>query len=397
MASTLTNLKVKALAKPGLHGDGGGLYLRIAPGGSKGWIQRVQYGGKRRDLGLGGWPVVSLKKARARSFQNRVAISDGKDPLADRRKTRAPTFCDAAAKTFEANKGRWRSDKTAKNWTQQFELHAFPIIGDLTVDQIGREQVLRVLTPIWTKRPEVSRKLRSRIRSVLAWAQAHGYVDRNAAGEMIDAALPAQPAVKAHYKALAFEAVPDCLRAVDAATGASDAVRGLFRFMVLTASRAGEARGARWSEIDLSAATWTIPASRMKANREHRVPLSDAALAVLRQVQPLRGESDLVFPSPTRPGKPTSNMTLTKLLRTAKIDAVPHGFRSSFRVWASERTNSDHAVMELCLAHQVGDAVERAYARSDLFAKRRRLMDLWAAYLTSDSATVVSSPARGAN
>ena len=393
----LTHLKIKTLTKVGLHCDGFGLYLRIAPGGSKQWIQRVQYGGKRRDLGLGGWPVVSLAKAREKAFSHRVAISDGRDPLADKRKASAPTFRDAAAKTYDANKGRWRSAKTAKNWTQQFELHVFPIIGDLPVDKIGREQVLRVLTPIWSKRPEVARKLRSRLRAVLAWAQAHGYVDQNAAGEGIDAALPSQPAVRAHYKALPFDQVPACLRTIEAATGASDAVRACFRYMVVTCSRAGEARGARWSEIDLSAATWTIPASRMKANREHRVPLSAAAIDVLRKVEPLRGESDLVFPSPTRPGKPTSNMTLTKALRTAKIDAVPHGFRSSFRVWASERTNSDHAVMELCLAHAVGSSVERAYARSDLFAKRRRLMDLWGGFLTSDSATVVSFPASGAN
>ena len=369
--------KVKALTAPGRYGDGFGLYLRIAPAGSKQWVQRIAINATRRDVGLGGWPVVSLAKARERAFANRVTVSDGGDPLADKRKSKAPTFRTAAAKTFEANRGRWRNDKTAQNWTQQLNLHAVPILGDKRLDQIERADVLRVLTPLWTSRPEVARKLRSRIRAVLAWAQAHGYVDLNVAGEAIDAALPAQPAVSQHYKALAFEAVPDTLRTVDAITAASAAVRGLFRFMVLTASRAGEARGARWSEIDVDAATWTIPCDRMKAHREFRVPLSDPALAVLREVEPLRGESDLVFPSPTRPGKPTSNMTLTKLLRTAKIDAVPHGFRSSFRVWASERTNSDHAVMELSLSHQVGNAVERAYARSDLFAKRRRLMDLW--------------------
>ena len=393
----LTHLKIKKLTKTGLHGDGFGLYLRIAPGGSKQWIQRVQYGGKRRDLGLGAWPVVPLSKARERAFANRVAISDGKDPLADRRKATAPTFREASAQTYEANKGRWKNSKTAANWTGQLELHAFPIFGDKPVDKIERTDVLRVLTPIWGRKLDVARKLRGRIRAVLAHAMSQGHVDVNVAGEMIDAALPAQPAVRAHYRFLPFDQVPDSLRAVEAATGASDAVRALFRFLVLTACRAGEARGARWSEIDLDAATWTIPADRMKANRAHRVPLSDAALTVLREVEPLRGESDLVFQSPARPGKPLSNMTLTKLLRSEKIDAVPHGYRTSFRTWASERTNSDHAVMELSLSHQVGDAVERAYARSDLFAKRRRLMDLWGAYLTSDSATVVSFPASGAN
>ena len=385
----LNHGRIKALKVPGLHGDGDTLYLSVAPGGSKSWVQRVVINRRRHDIGLGGWPVVSLARARERAFANRQAISEGRDPLADKRRASMPTFREAANKTFEANRPRWRSVKTASNWTQQLERHAFEVIGDLPVDQIGREHLLRILTPIWAKRPEVARKLRGRIRATLAWCQALGYVEHNVAGEAIDAALPAMPAVKAHYKALPFEHVSEALRIVRAQTGAAIAVRAAFAFMVLTAARSGEVRLATWNEIDLDAREWRIPAERMKARREHRVPLSDAALAVLTTMQPLRSGGDLVFPSPRRSGRPLSAMTITKLLRDAGIDCVPHGFRTSFRTWASERTNADHAVMELSLAHAVGSAVERAYARTDLFERRRRLMDQWARFLTGASAKVV--------
>ena len=386
----LTHARIKALREPGRYCDGGGLYLRIAPGGSKQWVLRVTINGTRRDIGLGGWPLTSLAEAREKAFINRKVARDGGDPLADKRRGKAPTFRKAAEATFEANRGRWRNDKTAKTWHQQLERHAFAILGDLPVNRIGREHVLRVLSPIWTTRPEVARKLRSRLRAVLAWAQAHGHVEHNIV-DAVAAALPPQPAVAAHYAALPFEQVPDTLRTVDANRRASVVARAVFRFMVLTACRVGEVRGATWNEIDMDAATWTIPAERMKAKREHRVPLSDAALAVLEDVLPLRDASELVFPSPSKAGRPLSNMTITKLLRDAKIEAVPHGFRTSFRTWAAEQTNADHAVMELCLAHQVGNAVERAYARSDLFAKRRRLMEQWAAFLTDAAPAKVVS------
>ena len=297
-----------------------------------------------------------------------------------------PTFRAAAALTFEANRPRWRNVKTAKNWAQQLERHAFDVVGDLPVDQIGREHVLRILTPIWTKRPEVARKLRGRIHTTLAWCQAHGYIEHNIAGEAIDAALPAMPAVAAHYRALPYREVGNALDAVEASR-ASLCVKACVRFVALTACRSGEARGATWSEIDTEAREWRIPGERMKTGAEHRVPLSDAALAVLERVRPLRRESDLIFPSPR--GGELSNMTLSKALRTAGVDAVPHGFRTSFRTWAAEKTNADHAVMELSLAHAVGTAVERSYARSDLFGKRRGLMDRWAAFVTGARATVV--------
>ena len=261
--------------------------------------------------------------------------------------------------------------------------HVLPVIGGLRVDEIGREEILRILTPIWRTRPEIARKQRNRIRAVLSWCQAHGYIENNVAGEMIDGALPPMPAVKEHYRALTYKEVPVALETVDA-SNSSLAGKLCFRFLVLTAARSGEVRGATWSEIDFEKNEWRIPASRMKTGTEHRVPLSGAALAVLEQAQILRDGSDLIFPSSVKRGTPFSNMTMTKILRDNGLAAstTAHGFRSSFRDWAGECTNTVHAVMELSLAHKVGSAVEQAYARSDLLAKRRDLMEQWAQYVT---------------
>ena len=386
----LTVAKVRSLSKPGLHGDGGTLYLCVASGGSKSWVQRLTIQGKRRDIGLGGFPLVTLAEARDEAFQNRRLARRGGDPLADKRKAKVPIFREAAVQTFETNRVRWRHAKTATNWTGSMAKHAYPVLGDRRVDQIGREDVLRVLTPLWTRKPQMARKLRQRIRAVLGWAQAHGYVEQNAAGEGIDGALPALPAVQEHHRVLPFQEVAAALETVEA-SGASLATKLAFQFLVLTAARSGETRGATWDEIDEDARLWVIPATRMKAGAEHRQPLSDAAMAVLDQAQALRDDSNLIFPSPMKRGRPLSDMSLTKVLRdTGLADrATIHGMRTSFRTWASERTNADHAVMELCLAHHVGSAVERAYARSDLLEKRRRLMNQWASFLTGAGADVV--------
>ncbi|MCY4025031.1 MAG: tyrosine-type recombinase/integrase [Acidobacteria bacterium] len=382
----LTAAKVRSLTKPGRYGDGGTLHLVVAPGGSKSWVQRIAIDGRRRDIGLGGWPVVGLAKARQRAFANRVAVSDGRNPLAEKRKARTLTFREAALKTYEANRPRWRGDRTATIWKQQMERHAFPILADLPVDEIGREDVLRCLTPIWTAHLDIARKLRGRIRAVLAWAQAHGHVEHNAAGDAISGALPAMPSVMKHHRALRYQDVPEALEAVRA-SGASLAAKAGFEFLVLTAARAGEVRLATWAEIDAEARTWRIPAARMKGGVEWRVPLAAAALAVLDRMRPLRGPADLLFASPTRPSRPLSNMTWNKLMRDLGIDAVPHGFRSSFRDWCAE-TGKPREVAEAALAHTVG-GVEGAYFRSDVFERRRRLMQEWAGFVTGDRAKVV--------
>ena len=381
----LTAAKVKSLTKRGLHGDGGTLYLAVAKGGSKSWIQRVTIDGKRHDIGLGGYPYVGLAAARQKAMDNRTAIAAGRNPIAEKRRSSIPSFAVAARRTHATLKPRWRNDKHADSWMQTLERHAFPALGGLSVDRIERADVLAVLTPIWGTRPETARRVRQRIRAVLSWAWAHGFITENVAGEAIEGALPAMPAVKAHLRALPYQDVAAALETVEASR-ASLTAKACLRFVVLTACRSGEARLAKWDEIHSEAREWRIPGSRMKAGIEHRVPLSDEALAVLERVRSLRDESDLIFPSPARPRRPMSDMTLTKVMRDTGLAAraTVHGFRSSFRTWASEQTDAPHAVMELSLAHTVGTAVEQAYARSDLLARRRKLMQQWADFLSAD-------------
>ena len=379
----LTHAKVKTLRVPGRYGDGGGLYLNVAKGGTKSWVQRVAIDGRRRDVGLGGFPAVSLAKARERASENRESIAEGRDPVAEKRtpKPTMPTFREAAHACHEINRPRWRNEKHAANWLATLERHAMPHLGGLPVDRITRADVLAVLTPIWGTRQETARRVRQRIRAVMRWAVAHGHREDNPAGEGIDGALPPMPAIRSHFRALPYREVPAALEIIVTST-AGVATKACFEFLVLTAARSGEARGAMWAEIDFDAGLWTIPAERMKGGVEHRVPLSEAAIAALEEVAPLRDESGLVFPSPLG-GRQLSDMTLTKILRTVGLAerTTVHGFRSSFRDWAAECTNASYAAMELSLAHQVGNAVERAYARSDLLEQRRALMDQWAEYV----------------
>ncbi len=309
----LTIRKCKTITKRGLHGDGNSLFLRVGPTGAKSWIQRITIHGKRRDIGLGGWPLVGLAEARIKAFENRkLTRIDGGDPLAGRRKAKTPTFRESAERTFNGLRPKWRNAKHAQDWWTSVERYAFPIVGNTPIDRIRREDVLRILTPIWSSRAERARRLRQRIRAVLAWGQAHNYIlGENVAGEAISGALPTMAIGKTHFRALPFGEVSAALETVDSA-GASLAAKYCLRFLVLTAARSGESRGATWSEIDWESKEWRVPGERMKGGREHRVPLSDAAVAILERARLLRDDSDLVFPSPMRPGKPLSSMSLTK-------------------------------------------------------------------------------------
>ena len=387
----LTAAAVKAASEPGRLGDGGTLYLNIARGGTKSWVQRITIDERRHDIGLGGWPVVSLASARRRAAENRSVVADGRNPLAEKRRSTVPTFRQAATRTLEALKPRWRNRKHSVSWMQTLERHAMPRLGHMPVDRIGREDVLAVLTPIWATVPETARRVRQRIRATLRWCWAHGYVEQNVAGEAIDGALPKMPAIKSHFRALPYRDVSSALTTVDASK-ASWAAKLCLRFLILTAARSGEARGARWDEIDFEAREWRIPGGRMKAGAEHRVSLSGAAMAVLERARELDDGFGLIFPSSLRKGKEMSDMTLTKVLRSTGLAdrATVHGFRSSFRDWAAECTNAPHAVMELALAHTIGDSVEQAYAQSDLLEKRRRLMEQWAAFITGSNTRKVA-------
>lgn len=378
----LTVAKLRSISKPGRYGDGGTLFLNVSSTGSRSWIQRLTVNGRRHDIGLGGWPLVSLTEARDAAFENRRLVRRGGDPLAERRRARTPTFREAAQRTYETSLPRWRNAKVAANWWQQLERHAFKRLGAMPVDQIGRDDVLAVLTPLWTSKPETARRVRRTIKATLQWCQAHAHVEVNIAGECIDGALPAMPAVKRHHRALAYREVAAALETI-ATSRASLAAKLCLRFVVLTACRSGEARGATWSEILEAEKLWVVSADRMKSGTEWRQPLSDAAMAVLDQARALDDPSGLLFPSPVKRGSPLSDMSLTKVLRdTGLADrATVHGFRTSARTFWSERTNADHASMELCLAHAVGSQVERAYARSDLLKKRAVLMERWADFV----------------
>ena len=380
----LSATRVKALRDPGRYSDGDGLHLFINKKGRKSWVHRITVGGRRRDIGLGGYPTVSLAQARMRASDNREAISNGRDPVADKRRPSTPTFREAAHAVHEANKPRWRNGSHTRAWIQTLERHAFPKIGSKPIDTISRTDVLAVLTPIWSSRPETARRVRQRMRTIFRWAMANELIEANPAGEAIDGALPSMPKVKAHLRALPYQEVGSALKTVDVSQ-TSPASKHCLKFLVLTAARSGEARGATWDEINLDGATWTIPGSRMKAGTEHRVPLSDQALDVLMLARELEDGSGLCFPSPLRPGRMLSDMTLTKILRSTDLAdrATVHGFRTSFKTWTMEQTDTPWAVGEAALAHQLGGSVEQAYARSDLFDRRRMLMQQWADYLVA--------------
>ena len=384
----VTHNELKAITKPGRYKAGDTLYLIVTPTGSKSWVQRLTIHGKRRDIGLGSFKLITLSKARQRAHDNRVMVAEGGDPVAEKRREQIPTFGKAAILTFETLRPRWKSGKHTTNWIQIMTKYAIPVIGSRPIDQLGREDVLRILAPLWTTKPETGRRLRQKMRAVFRWAQAHGYIENNPAGEGIDGALPKQPAVKAHLRALPYRDVAGALDTIEA-SGASIAAKLALRMLILTATRSGEIRGAEWAEIDLENRAWIIPAERMKSARAHRIPLSDEAIKVLEQARILRDKSGLVFPSPAKPGNAMSDMTLTKVLRATGLAeaATVHGFRSSFRDWCAD-TGKPREIAEAALAHVVG-GVEGSYFRSDLFDRRRALMSQWADYISGRRADVV--------
>ena len=376
------------VAEAGQYCDGNGLYLHVDPTGARRWVQRLVIRGKSRRLGLGSYALVSLAEAREQALANRKLARSGGDPLAAKRRTqRLPTFEQAAAKVLEQKRAAWRSPKHAEDWPASLQLHVFPLIGETLVSEITSADLLQVLAPIWHAKPETARRVRQRISAVMKWAVAMQYRPDNPAGDALVQALGRQQDVVRHMPALPYEDVADAVAAVRA----SAAWRGTklaFEFMVLTAARSGEVRLATWDEIALDSAVWTVPGTRMKTKLEHRVPLGSRALEILHEAKMLGDGTGLVFPS--RSGKALSDMTLSKLVKEQGIAAVPHGFRSSFRDWAGERTNHPRAVIECALAHVVSNKTEAAYARSDLLEKRRTLMEQWGAYLTEERGQVVA-------
>ena len=382
------------ITKPGRYADGGGLYLVVSRSEAKSWGFRYMRGGKAHELGLGPTHAFSLAEARERARKLRQQLADGADPLAAKREARreaAPkmTFAAVAELYIKAHEAGWRSPVHAKQWRNSLRDHVLPLLGEMAVDAIAIGDVMRVLEPpppaqpFWRAMPETASRARQRIEAILDYAKARGWRDGDNPARWkghLDNLLPKPSAVRKveHHAAMRWQDVPGFVAGLAGRDGI--AARAL-RFVILTGARSGEVRGARWSEIDLHNGVWTVPGTRMKGAKEHRVPLSDAALEMLHLVP--RGEGDaLVFPGAAK-GKPLSDVALAKLVPSG---ATVHGFRSSFRTWGGETTNYAREVIEMALAHRIGDAVEQAYSRGDLFQRRTRLMADWANYCSGKEA-----------
>ena len=374
----LSTAFVRNVAQAGRYCDGDGLYLDVQPSGTRSWVQRLVIRGRRRELGLGGFPLVPLKEARAQALANRRLARAGGDPLAEKRRLKSmPTFAAAAEAVLAQMRPGWRNPKHGKDWLSSMERFAFPRLGKLPVSEVTSADVVETLRKVWHERPATARRVRQRISTVMEYAVALNYRDDNPCSRIGPILGPQQDLVR-HMPALPHRDVAAVVETVRAAR-AAPVVKLAFEFLVLTAARSGEVRGAEWAEIDTDDHVWTVPATRTKAKREHRVPLTRRAEQVLDAARTLSNGNALVFPSPR--GKRFNDMALSGLLRTLEVPAVPHGFRSTFRDWAAEETNHPREVVEAALAHVVQNKVEAAYARSDLFERRRRLMDDWSAYV----------------
>lgn len=385
-AAELGALEVGRLDKPGLHFVGGvaGLALQVTVGGTRSWILRVLIGGKRRDMGLGGFPDVTLAGAKEAARAARAKIKEGVDPIEDMKARRSAlyaaraasmTFSEAAAAYIAVKEHEWKNAKHGDQWRNTLKEYAYPVIGSVFVRDVEQSHVMRVLEPIWLTKTETAKRLRGRIERVLDWSRVRGYRSGENPARWrghLDTLLqsPGKVQKRAHFPALPFDELGAFMGALRQQEGMG--ARAL-EFAILTAARSGEVRGATWNEIDLADASWIIPADRMKMKREHRAALNDAAVALLESL-PRTG--DLIFPNTK--GNMLSDMTLTAVLRRmGRSDITAHGFRSTFRDWCSERTNYPRDVAEMALAHAIGDKVEAAYRRGDLFEKRRRMMKEW--------------------
>ncbi|WP_413208164.1 tyrosine-type recombinase/integrase [Rhodospirillum sp. A1_3_36] len=385
----LTAREVEAKSEPGYHADGDGLYLQVTAKGAKSWIYRFSLNKKRRDMGLGSFPGVGLAKAREKCAEARALVRDGKNPIEERKlqnNSVAPTvrtFRDVAYQTIEQRRPAWKNAKHAGQWTATLETYAFPMIGDRDVGDIGVQDILDILKPIWATKTETADRVRGRIEAVLDTATALGWRSGDNPARWkgtLSQIFPAKGKLTKdrHHASVPYADMPEFWPRLQAADGMG--ARAL-ELVILTAGRSGEILHATWDEFDLKEKAWLVPACRMKANRDHRVPLSDPALALLRKMATIR-VGNYVFPG--RGDAPLSNMTMRKTMERIKVTGVPHGFRATFRTWIAEKTSYSFEIAELALAHTPRDKVVAAYQRGDLFEKRRELMNQWARYICQD-------------
>lgn len=390
-AKEFSALEVSRLNIPGNHAVGGvsGLYLYVNEAQGRSWVLRVMIAGKRKHLGLGGYPSVTLAQARDKAREAREKVVKGVDPIHERKvaatalrahQATRRSFEEVATAYIAFQEAGWKNSKHRKQWTSTLEAYAYPVIGQMSVDAVTEHHVIAVLEPIWSKKTETASRLRGRIESILDWARVRGHRDGENPARWkghLDKVFPAQSQIRQvrHFQALAVKAAPAFMARLAVQEGASALA---LRFLILTAARSGEVRGAEWGEIDFEHAVWTIPASRMKAKREHRVPLSDAAIAVLQQARSRATPDCTRWIFGNQKGSTLSDMSLIAVMRRMKVDAVPHGFRSTFRDWVGEFTQFPSDLAEMALAHVLPNKTEAAYRRGDALEKRRGMMDAWA-------------------
>ena len=383
----LTAVSVKRKTQPGRYHDGNGLYLQVAKGGTKAWLYRFMLRGKARQMGLGPVDLVSLSEAREKARAARKLAFEGIDPIEARRSdrlqdhlaaARALTFKDCGLAYIEAHEPSWKNDKHRAQWRSTLNSYVYPVFGSISVADIDTALVMRALQPIWTAKPETASRVRGRIESVLDWAKAQNYRKGENPARWrghLDKLLPAHSKLVRvkHHRALPYQDVSEFMSKLRDVDGTSAKA---LEFLILTAARTSEVLNTKRSEIDIANAVWVIPADRMKAGKEHRVPLTERALEI---IDALPDGGDYLFPG-LRDGQPLSNMTMAKTVRRLGYDVTVHGFRSTFRDWVAEHTSYANEIAEMALAHAIGNKVEAAYRRGDLFEKRRRMMADWAAF-----------------
>ena len=389
-AHKLSALFVKKTNKPGKHSDGLGLYLVVEPTGSKRWEQRLTIKGKRCDLGLGSTKLVTLEEARLTAQLNKKTAKDGGDPrqvkkLQDGERL---SFYEVTLSAHQVLAPTFKSEKYAEQWLATLENHVFKVIGHKPISGITSADILSVLAPIWTEKTDTAKKLKQRLSYIMKWAKAQTYYTGDNPVELAEQALPRQKASESHFKALPYTEIHNIIKTLQNLEIQTSTKLSL-QFLILTASRQKEVLNAKWDEIDFNLNKWIVPASRMKAGKEHEVPLSKQALKILEGAKLNDGNSPLLFPSSST-GKPLSDNTLRLVLqKRLQLDTTTHGLRSSFKDWASETTHFPNEVSEMALAHSIPNAVEAAYRRGNLFEKRRQLMNDWAAYLYGQQSEVI--------
>ena len=382
----LTAKFVEHVSEAGKYYDQHGLFLHVRPSGAKKWLQRYTFQGRRREIGLGSAKIVSVATARKNAYQNLVLVSEGIDPIEDKKQDSViPKFETAARKVHEENRPTWRNAKHAAQFITTLETYAFPLIGSMSVKEINSSHILRILSPIWVTKAETAKRVRQRLSTVFKYCVAQQWRTDDPANIAIVEALPNSKRKVQHRRSISYNDVSDFIATVSKSSAGLSTKLGL-EFLILTAARSGEVRNAHWDEVNDS--LWTIPAERMKAGVAHRVPLPPRCMEILEEAKKISQGSGYIFEG-TKPNKPLSENTFNKLMKELGLEVHAHGFRTSFRTWTQEKTNYPREIAEAALAHSLKDKAEAAYARSDLLEKRAELMEAWAQFISADASDVI--------